>query len=180
MVQSVEHCGQYPCLCQATESWEHFRATSLNSWTHLSPFVFRLWSYKQNKCETVRTLLLKVVSNSLKIPCHAQLIGWKLQFHWAGPLWRSRSRKGEERKGMSKNAPELNPPFGLDCVEERREVSNLRSRDVEWFRQGEQKFRFLSDLTSLWLIFTPSKNTSKKELRSACNIVSYSIIMDGF
>jgi hypothetical protein len=66
-----------------------------------------------------------------------------LQFHWAGPLWRWRSRKEEGKKGMRKNAPELNPPFGPDCVEERREVSNLRSRDVEWFKQGELKFNFL-------------------------------------
>jgi hypothetical protein len=42
-----------------------------------------------------------------------------------------------ERKGMRKIVPELNPPFGLDCVEERREVSSLRSRDMERFRQGE-------------------------------------------
>jgi hypothetical protein len=45
---------------------------------------------------------------------------------------------------MRGNAFELNPTFGLDCVEERREVSNLRSRDLERFELGEQKRWLLS------------------------------------
>jgi hypothetical protein len=47
---------------------------------------------------------------------------------------------GKKRREGSRNASELNPTFGLDCVEERREVSYLRSEDWKWFRPGEQKF----------------------------------------
>lgn len=56
-----------------------------------------------------------------------------------GPgLYGDREAEGGEEENEGKRF-ELNPTFGLDCVEEKREVSNLRFKDLERFGLGEQK-----------------------------------------
>jgi hypothetical protein len=58
---------------------------------------------------------------------------------------------------MRGNAFELNPTFGLDCVEERREVSSLKSRDLERFELSEQKRGFPFNSTAFRSFFNLTK-----------------------
>ena len=68
---------------------------------------------------------------------------------------------------MRGNAFELNPTFGLDCVEQRREVSSLRSRDLEWFELGEQKRGFPFSSPASRSFFPIKKLRRRREVLSA-------------
>jgi hypothetical protein len=86
----------------------------------------------------------------------------------------------EGTKRRHKNASELNPTFGLDCMEETREVSCFISRDLEWFRLCEQKFSFLVRPLVFRASFTLSNRRSRGEIPIVLNVASCSLSMNGF
>lgn len=66
-------------------------------------------------------------------------LGWVKQVLGFMEIGKQRAKTKRRRR----NASELNPTFGLDCVEERREVSNFRSEDLEWFKLGDKEFSLI-------------------------------------
>ena len=97
-----------------------------------------------------------------------------------GPgLYGDREVEGENKR-MRGNAFELNPTFGLDCVEQRREVSSLRSRDLERFELGEQKRGFPFSSPASRSFFAIKKAWLKEGSSLRLNPISYSLIANGF